>query len=45
MEHVGEPPREREVAVVDRVEGATQQTDPAGQRDWMSVRIQVRVLS
>ena len=44
-QHVGETPREREVAVVDRIEGAAEQTDPARQRDRMSVRIQVRVLS
>jgi hypothetical protein len=44
MQHLGEAARKREVAVVDRIEGAAQQADPAGQGSGLSVRLQVKVL-
>lgn len=45
VEQLGEPAREREMAIVDRVEGAAQQADTARQRGGAGGGVQKRVLS
>ena len=44
LQYVGEPSREREVAVVDRIERTAEQTDPAGQGSGKNGRIQIVIL-